>query len=97
ECLYLCLSGQIIDDGLVGFQPAQDIRTHELPQRSIRVVPPLCKLFREAGKLLRGSEQSRIDEVEDRPQIAQTIFNRRTGQRDSRPRVELLDEVRLLR
>ena len=53
----------------------------------------LRKLLRKRCKFLAGSEEARIDEVENRPQIPQTVFHRRARQRDASPRFELLDRA----
>ena len=105
--LDLGLVGQIGDDRLVGLHPAQDVGPHQLAQRAVGVVGPLGQALGVAGELLGVAQQARIDEVEDRPQIAEVIFDRRSGQRDPRlglqrlrrfglPGVRVLDRLRLV-
>jgi hypothetical protein len=47
---------------------------------------PLGQSFGIAGELFGVSQETRIDEIEDRPQVAQVVLDRRPGQRDPRPR-----------
>ena len=49
----------------VGLQPPQDVRTYEIAKRSVRVMRPVGEMLDEGRKLLRRSQQSRIEEVED--------------------------------
>ena len=96
ERLHLGLVRQIGDDGLVGLQPPQDVRPHQLAQRRVRVVRLCREPLGERRELLARSEQARVEEVEDRPEIAKPVLDRRAGERDARPRVELLGRPRLL-
>ena len=52
--------------------------------------------LRERRERLAGAEQAGVDEVEDRPEIAEAVLDRRAGERDARPRVDLLGGARLL-
>ncbi len=52
--------------------------------------------FDERRKLLRRSQQSGIDEVEDRPQVAEPVLDGRTGQGNARVGSELFDHFGLL-
>ena len=93
---HLGLVRQIGDHGLVRLQAPQDVRTHERTQRSVRVVGLRRHAFRERRERFSRSQQTRIEKVEDGPEIAKTILHRRAGQRDARSRVDLLGRLRLL-
>ena len=105
--LDLGLVGQVGDDRLVGFHPAQDVGPHQLAQRAVGIMRPLGQAFGIAGELFGVAQQTRVDEIEDRPQVAQVILDRRAGQRDPRPclqrlrrfglpGVRILDRLRLV-
>ena len=96
EGFHLGLVGQVGNDALVGLQASQDIGAHQVAERTVRVMRPVGEAFDEGRKLLRRSQQSRIDEVEDRPQVAEPILDRRAGQRNARFGLELLDRFGLL-
>ena len=84
ERLHLGLVRQVGDDRLVGLQPPQDVGPHQLAQRPVRIVWPLRQPLGEARELLRRSQQPGVDEVEDGPQIAEPVLDRRAGERDLR-------------
>ena len=86
EGLHLGLVGQVGDDALVGLQAPQDVGAHQLAQRSVGIVRPVGELLGEGRELLGRSQQAGIDEIEDRPEIAEPILDRRAGQRDARCR-----------
>jgi hypothetical protein len=71
-------------------------RRDELAQRRVVGPRPLGEALHETGERLRRPEQAGIEEVEDRPQIAKIILNRRAGERDAALRVEGLDRAGLL-
>ena len=96
EGLHLGLVGQVRNDRLVGLQPPQNVRPHQLAERAVRVVGPLRQTFDQARKLLRRPEQARVDEVEDGPQVAQPVLDRRTGERKSCLGVQFLGGAGLL-
>ena len=67
----------------------------------------LGQSFGIAGELFGVAQQTRVDEIEDRPQVAQVILDRRAGQRDPCPclqrfrrfgltGVRILDRLRLV-
>ena len=108
ERLDLGLVRQVGDDALVGLQASENVGPHQLTQRRIGIACLVHRGSRAGVCLLRGqplgelaellgrAEQPRIEEVEDRPQIAEPVLDRRAGQRDARLRVDLLDGSRLL-
>ena len=57
---------------------------------------PLGQGLGGAAELLRASEQAGIDEVEDRPQVAEVVFHRRSGQGDPGFSLQGLGGARLL-
>ena len=67
EGFHLGLVGQVGNDALVGLQAPQDIGAHQVAERAVRVMRPVGEAFDEGRKLLRRSQQARIDEIEDRP------------------------------
>ena len=96
ERLHLGLVGQVGDDALVGLQAPQNVGAHQLAQRAVGIVRPVGEAFGERRELLRRSQQPGIDEVEDRPQVAEPVLDRRAGERDARVGLELLDGPGLL-
>ena len=62
EGLDLGFVGQVRNDRLVGLQPAQNVRPHELAKGPYGLWGLLRQAFDEARELLRRSEQARIDE-----------------------------------
>src|SRR5256884_6922558 len=54
-------------------------------------------MFCETGKFLCRSEQPRVKEIENGPQIPQPVFDRRARQRESRFCLEFLGSAGLLR
>src|SRR5262249_10856249 len=80
-----------------GFQAAQDVRPHKIAERAIRILLPVGEAFDVGGKLLRRAQESGINEIEDRPQIAQSVLNGRAGESNTRLRLELFDRLGLLR
>ena len=86
----LGLVGQVGDDRAVGLHPPQDVGPHQLAQRAVGIVLPLGEALGVAGELPRRAEQARVDEVEDRPEIAEAVLDRRAGQRDARLRLQRL-------
>ena len=93
ERLHFGLVRQVRDDALVGLHAPQDVGAHQLAQRAVGIVRPLGELLDEAGELLGRSQQSGIDEVEDRPEVAEPVLDRRAGQGDARVGLELLDRL----
>ena len=53
--------------------------------------------FKPLAEALVGVQIPRHQEIEDRPELAQPVFNRRAGQREAMRRVERLDGLRRLR
>ena len=96
EGLHLGLVRQVGDDALVGLQAAQDVGAHQIAQRRVGGVRPVGEALDEVGELLGRPEQARIDEVEDRPQVAEAVLDRRAGQRDAGIGLERLDRLGLL-
>ena len=75
---------------LVGLQAAQDVGPHQIAQRPMRIMGAGGQLLGEIGELLCRAQQRRIDEVEKRPEVGETVFDRRAGQRNPGARLELL-------
>ena len=96
EGLHLGLVGQVGDDALVGLEAAQDVGTHQIAQRRVRVLRPVGEALDEGRELLGRAQQAGIDEVEDRPQVAEPVLDRRAGERDARVGLERLDGLGLL-
>ncbi len=105
--LDLRLVGQVGDDRFVGFHASQDVGSHQLAKRTVWIVCPLGQPLRIARELPSIAQQARVQEIEDRPQVAQVILDRRSGQRDACPGfqrlcraglagVRILDRLRLV-
>ena len=56
ERFHLGFFRQVLDDRLVRFQPAQDIRTNQFAKRPIRIVCPFAETFDEAGEFFARSQ-----------------------------------------
>ena len=95
--LDLGLLREVGDDGAIGLEAPQDVGPHEIAQRSVGTGWAGCEALRVARKLLLGAEQARQQEVEERPQVAEMVLDRRAGQGDARARGQLLGRPRLLR
>ena len=94
--LHFGLVRQIRDHGLIGLQPPQNVGPHQLAQRAIGIVRPVGKALDEVGELFRRSQQPRIDEIENGPEIAEAVLDGGAGQRESYMRLQPLDGPRLL-
>ena len=92
EDLHLGLVRQVGDDALVGLQPPQDVGAHQVAQRLIGIVRATGEPFDEGRERFGRPQQPRIDEVEDRPQVAEPVLDGRTGQGDARVGFETLGE-----
>ena len=92
---HLGLVRQIGDDALVGLEPPQDVGPREGAQRTVirllRVVAGADELREGAGR----TEQAGVEEVEDGPQIARAVLDRRAGEREARRGLQFLDRARL--
>ena len=96
EGLDLGLVGQIRDDGLVGLEAPQDVRPYQVAQRAVGVVRFVREALGVARELPGRAEQPRVEEVEDRPQVAEPVFDRGAGEHNPRLCRELLCRSRLL-
>ena len=85
------LVGQIGDYFFVGLQSPQNVRPNEFAQWSERIVSFFRRAFNEACEFLPGPEQTGVDEIENRPQIAKTVFHRGAGERKPCGCVQALD------
>ena len=61
------LVGQVADDPFVGFQATQDVGLDQRAQRAKML--SFCQSFGEFGKHLVRSQQARMGEIENRPQV----------------------------
>src|SRR5262249_54059088 len=80
----LGLLRQVSDNGSVRFQAAQDVRANQLAQRRKLVLLTRLQAFHKRLKHCSRPEQGRVEKIEQRPQIAQTVFDRRAGQGNAR-------------
>ena len=95
--LLLDLVRQIVDDPLVGLDAAQDEGLHQLlqghrPGRIVALVDGHLEGLAELGLL---AQVAGIEEVEDRPEIAQAVLDGRAGQGQAMRRRQLQDRARL--
>src|SRR5439155_12839750 len=93
--LHLGLVGQVRDDVRIVLPPPEKIRLHEPAQRRIRLLPPPRERLREARERARRSEEPRVQEVEERPEIGEPVLHRRPGEREPAPPAERFHRARL--
>ena len=83
--LHFQLVRQILDDGAVGLEPAQDERPGQPLQalHGVRIAPDLHR--QEEFPLEPGgvTKETGIEKVLNRPEIADVVFHWRAGQRDA--------------
>ena len=84
ERFELGLVRQVRDHRLVGLQSPQNVWPHQFAQRAVGIVRPLRQALGELRELIGRTQQARIDEIEDRPQIAQPVLDRRAGEGEAR-------------
>src|SRR5262249_56126096 len=65
-------------------EASQDVGAHEVTQRRIWGMRPIRESLDKIRELLGRTEQSGIDEVEDRPKVTQAVLNRRSCESDAR-------------
>ena len=94
ECLQLRLVRQIGNHRLIGFQTTQDVGTDEFTQRP--EVPCLGEAPRVLRKCLTRTQQPRVREIEDRPEVRETVLDRRSGKCHAGLGDKLLDRTGLL-
>ena len=94
ERLQFGLVRQVADHRFVRLAPPQQVRLHQLAQRRVAIRGCLHALA-ELAKRRRASQQSRVQKIHQRPQIAQPVFHRRSGHGDARVRPQLLHRPRL--
>ena len=78
--LHLGLVRQVRGDARVGLHPAQNVRRYQAPQRRVAGVLVVLQCLGEIPELCRAAKQAGIDEIEDRPQVAETVFNGCAGE-----------------
>src|SRR2546430_16954828 len=78
-----------------GFEPAQEIRLDQAAQGRVAVVRAVGQPLGERGELACRAQQARVEEVVDRPEVAETVLDGRAGERDARVRLQRLDRLRL--
>jgi hypothetical protein len=78
-----------LDLGIV-LLAAQDERPHDRaqPLERVRVVVELDRLDERAVEPLARPEQSRVEQVHDRPQLAEVVLDRRAGHRNAAARAQ---------
>ncbi len=79
----LRLVGQVGDDPPVGLQAPENVRAEQPAQRAVAVLLARRHAPRRAPELLRAAEQARLQEVEERPEIAEPVLDGRAGERDA--------------
>src|SRR5262249_27553582 len=62
----------------------------------VRIVFPLGEALYKSSELFPRSQQTGINEIEYRPEVAESVFDRRARQSDARPGRHLLYRTRLL-
>ncbi len=77
----LRLVGQVGDDPPVGLQAPEEVRAEQPAQRPVAVLLARRHATGCAPKLLRAAQQARLQEVEERPEVAEPVLDGRAGQR----------------
>src|SRR5207253_11145343 len=89
---HLCLLGQVGHDMGVRLQPAQNIRTYEATQRSEGMgILALIELLDVLLELLGRAEQAGTAKVEQRPEIAEMVLDRRAREHEPAAGLQVLD------
>ena len=90
------LLGKVVDHAAVGLEAAQDVGARQAAQG--RVGAGLVAAVADVGaEAARVAEQTGVDEVEERPEVAGAVLDRRAGQGEACPRLQGLDGARLAR
>ena len=89
---------QVADDVRVGLQAAEDERPHQLPQAlGLALVAVAFHRQREAlAEVALRAQVARAAEFHDRPEFAQAVLHRRTGERDAELGAQRADRRGLL-
>ncbi len=96
--LHLQLVRQVLDNGGVGLEAAQDERPHQ-PFQPLGSQPILVAFDGQRKRLAEPglrAQEPRVEELHDRPQLRQPVLDRRTGQGNTVGRSKLADGLRLL-
>ena len=107
ERRHLGLVGEIGDDASVGLEATQDVGPHERAKGRVALGLALGHATGRAPELPGAPEQPGGEEVEERPEIAETVLHRRAGEREPHapaqtlgqpglPRAGILDGLRLV-
>ena len=91
------LVGQIGDDPLVRLHPPKNVRLNQPPQRCITLLLAGIEHLDEILELVLRAQQTRAEEIEQRPEVRQPVFDRRARQGDPRLGLEPLDRFGLPR
>ena len=85
EDLHLHLLGQVGDDGAIGLEPAQDEGAGEpaQPRHGRRVAAGVDRHEEGPFELRLRAEEPGVQELHDRPQVADVVLDRRAGERDA--------------
>src|SRR5437588_369307 len=84
------------DDRFVGLPPTQNIMPHYLAQGAVGIVRLRGQALGKTCKFLGRTEQAEIQEIEDRPKIAQTVLDGGAGEGKPHACLELLHRLGLL-
>ena len=81
------------------FAPAQDERPHDRaqPLERLGVVVDLDRLDERAVEPLARAEQARVEQIHDRPQLAEVVLDRRARHRDAAARAQQPQRARATR
>ena len=95
ERAHLGLVRQVGDDAAIGLEAAQDVRLDERPERPVVAVAAGGHLPGGAREGARAPQEPGIQEVEQRPEVAEPVLDRGARQGDPGAAAELLDRARL--
>ena len=85
-CLHFSFFRQIANDPFVGFKPAQNVRLGEIAQWAEMAAWIIAQTFDNSRKIGGAAQKAWTNKIEERPKIANPVFDRRAGEYDPRLR-----------
>ena len=99
EDLHLVLLRQVRNDARIGFQPAEDERRGEPPELrdGVGIAPGLDGDEEALPERRLRAEEAGIEQIHDRPEVADVVLHRRAGEGDAERRLDRPRGLGLLR
>ena len=82
ERAHLGLVRQVGDDLAIGLEPPQDVGLHQRPERAVVAIPAGRQLPGDPRESPGAAQEPGVQEVEQRPEIAEPVLDRRARQGD---------------